>query len=55
MYLFLNYFSQAKVLTIHFVIKGYAYGKAYILWGRRGRDRMMRGFATTCTISAYYQ
>jgi hypothetical protein len=24
------------------------------VWGRRGRDRMVVGFTTTCTISAYH-
>ena len=24
------------------------------LWGRRGRDRMVVGFTTTCAISAYH-
>jgi hypothetical protein len=26
----------------------------FILRGRRGRDRMVVGFTTTCTISAYH-
>ena len=27
---------------------------SYILWSRRGRDRMVVEFTTTCAISAYH-
>ena len=27
----------------------------YVLWGRRGRDRMVVGFTTTYAISAYHR
>jgi len=29
--------------------------KHYAIWDRRGRDRMIVGFTTTCAISAYHQ
>jgi hypothetical protein len=30
------------------------YNGTYFLGGRRGRDRMVVGFTTTCAISAYH-
>ena len=41
----------------HWTIKGQIYQQSTQViknWGRRGRDRMVVGFTTTCAISAYH-
>ena len=46
------YFEKCFELTISFNIS-YGHNIIYIR-GRRGRDRMVVGFTTTCAISAYH-